>query len=246
MSEFTDKVVLVTGAGRGTGRALAITFGKRGAIVAANDINPISLDETVALITSGGGRAKDYVFDVAKRMPVQAMVKEILDDWGRIDILINHAGVEPHASILDMDEWDWHRTIDVNLGGPFFTMQQVGRVMHELGGGVIVNLCSFAGGSQGLVDRPAYIASMMGLIGLTRQVAREFAAHNIRVNAVCPGGIDAGIVAALPQEEPLMRRLLEELPVGQLVQPEGVVGLVLYLCSDAATDLTGQVIDVGV
>ena len=244
MFDFQDKVVLVTGAGRGIGRAIAEAFAGAGARVAANDLTPVNLDETVRRITASGGRCKDYVYDVAMKMPVQTMIEQIRDDWGRIDILINNAGVEPHALLLDLDEWDWRRTVDVNLTGPFFTMQSVGRVMREQGGGVIVNIASIAGRAHGLKDRAAYVASKTGLIGLTREAAREFAAYNIRVNAVCPGVIETEMTAALRQNEAMMRKWLEDIPQGRLGQPTDVVNLVLFLCSDDAAYMTGQAINV--
>ena len=244
MSEFDNQVVLITGAGRGIGRAIAEAFAAQGASIAANDINPVSLDETVACITAAGGRARDYVFDVAKRMPIQGLVSQVLDDWGRIDILINNAAVEPHASLLEMDEWDFHRTLDVNLAGPFFTMQLAGRAMREQGGGVMVNIASIAGRAHGLKDRSAYVASKMGLIGLTREAARELAAYNIRVNAVCPGIVDTEMIAAQRQDEAVLGKWLEDIPQGRLGTPADVVGVVLFLCSPAASYLTGQAINV--
>jgi len=244
MSEFSDQVVLVTGAGRGIGRAIAETFATRGAVVAANDINPINLDVTVQRITEAGGRAKAYVFDIAKRMPVAGLVSQVLDDWGRIDILVNNAAVEPHATILEMDEWDFYRTLDVNLAGPFFALQLVGRAMLAQGGGVIVNIASIAGRAHGLKNRAAYTASKMGLIGLTREAAREFAAYNIRVNAVCPGIIETEMTAALRQDEVMLHKWLEDIPQGRLGQTADVVGVVLFLCSPAAAYLTGQAINV--
>ena len=244
MSDFEGKVVLVTGAGRGIGRAIAEAFAARGARVAANDITPVNLDETVRRITAAGGVCKGYVFDVAAKMPVQAMIEEIRDAWQRIDILVNNAGVEPHASILELDEWDWRRTLDVNLSGPFFTTQSVGRVMREQGGGIIVNIASIAGRAHGLKDRSAYVASKMGLVGFTREAAREFAAYNIRVNAVCPGVIETEMTAALRQNESMMQKWLEDIPQGRLGSVEDVVGLVLFLCSPEAAYITGQAIHV--
>jgi gluconate 5-dehydrogenase len=244
MSEFADKVVLVTGAGRGIGRAIAEAFALAQAIVAANDLTPVNLDETVARITAGGGKAKGYLFDVAKRLPVHALVAQVLEDWGRIDVLVNNAGVEPHAPLLEMDEWDWQRTLDVNLSGPFYTIQAVGRAMRDRGGGVMVNIASIAGRAHGLRDRSAYVASKMGLIGLTREAARDLAACNIRVNAVCPGVIETEMTAALRQDEAMLRKWLDDIPQGRLGRPEDVAGLVLFLCSQNAAYLTGQAINV--
>jgi 3-oxoacyl-[acyl-carrier protein] reductase len=244
MTEFEGKVALVTGAGRGIGQAIAQALAAQGAWVAANDITPINLDETVASIRATGGKAIDVVADVAKKMPVQAMISQILDVWDRIDILINNAGVEPHAPLLELDEWDWQRTIDVNLSGPFFTIQSVGRVMRAQGGGVIVNIGSIAGRAHGLKDRCAYVASKMGLIGLTREAARELAAFNIRVNAVCPGVIETEMTAALKQNEDMLEKWLADIPAGRLGTPGDLVPVVLFLCSQSAADLTGQAINV--
>jgi NAD(P)-dependent dehydrogenase (short-subunit alcohol dehydrogenase family) len=244
MSEFTDKVVLVTGAGKGLGRAIAEAFAAQGARVAANDVTPINLDETVRRIQLAGGQVKDYVFDMAKKMPVQAMIAQILDDWGRIDVLVNNAGVQPHMPLLDMDEWDWHRTLDVNLSGPFFAIQTVGRVMRQAGGGVIVNIAASAGCAQSLKDCSAYVASKMGLVGLTQAAALELAPYHIRIYAVCPGEIQAGAASVTPQAEDLVRKPLQDKPPGIPAALQDAVGLVLFLCSSAAAGLTGQAIDV--
>jgi len=176
--EFAGKVVLITGAGKGTGAALAESFAARGARVALNDISPINVDEVAARITSSGGQARTYLHDVAKKVGVQALVKQVEDDWGRVDILIQHAAVEPHTPLLNLDEWDWHRTLDVNLTGAFLVLQSLGRVMRAQGGGVIVNLI----GSSEVAG--AYAASMDGLRGLSEAAARELAPFGIRVHAV--------------------------------------------------------------
>ena len=241
MSEFQDKVVLITGAGRGIGRSIATTFAQHGAIIAANDLTPINLDQTVAGILNQGGRAKDYVFDIAKKMPVQALIESVLDDWGQLDILINNAGVDPYGALLDIDEWDWRRTMDVNLLGPFFLIQSVGRVMRNRGGGCMVNLAAGAGRAHGWAGHGAFVASKLGLIGLTRQAALELAPYNIRVNAVCPGVFDTGRQSYPGQGQ--AHSPTGEIPLGRSGQPQEVAELVLFLCSSASSYLTGQAIN---
>jgi NAD(P)-dependent dehydrogenase (short-subunit alcohol dehydrogenase family) len=235
MAEFEGKLVLVTGAGRGAGRAVAQAFSDQGAILAVNDITPINLDETVALLKKSGGKVKDYVFDIAKRLPARALVEEVLEDWGRLDILVNHANVKPRASLLEMDEWDWQRTLDVNLSGVFYLMQSAGRAMREQGGGTIVNIGWTSGQAHGLDDRFAYLTSNSGLAGLSREAAREFAAYNIRVNMVCDGPSNASAALEAGQSEGL--------PISSC-GPQAVARLVLYLCSQAAAHISGQAIPV--
>jgi NAD(P)-dependent dehydrogenase (short-subunit alcohol dehydrogenase family) len=183
MTDFKGKVVLITGAGKGSGRELAKGFAKHGAIVAANDISPNNVEDVVGEINAGGGQARAYIEDVAKKVGAQALVKQVEDDFGRIDILVNHAAVEPRSPLLDMDEWDWHRTLDVNLTGAFLMTQSVGRVMREQGGGVIINLISDAGRDEHPM-RAVFFASMAGLEAFSQQAANELAPYGIRVHAV--------------------------------------------------------------
>jgi len=183
VAELKDKVILITGAGKGSGRFLAEALAEHGACVAANDISPVNLDEVVNGILQRGGRARAYIEDVAKKVGVQHVVKQVEDDFGRIDILVNHAAVEPHVPLLEMDEWDWHRVLDVNLTGAFLMTQSVGRVMRAQGNGVIINLITPAKSAAG-IDSPAFIASMSGLEGLTRQAALELRPYGVQVFGV--------------------------------------------------------------
>ncbi|MBC8506703.1 MAG: SDR family NAD(P)-dependent oxidoreductase [Anaerolineales bacterium] len=220
MDQFKDQVVLITGAGRGTGRALAEAFAAQGAIVAANDITPINLDETIQRIVQAGGRTKDYVLDISKKMPVQTMLNQVIDDWDQIDILINNAHVDPKKALLDLDEWDWRRAIDVNLTGIFLVAQSVGRIMREAGGGVMVNVLS---GGEG---QAALKSSRLGVLGLTLELAEEFSAYNIRINAVST--FSMGLASEL-------RELAGE-PNADIVEAT------LQLCSQAAEDVNGKIL----
>jgi NAD(P)-dependent dehydrogenase (short-subunit alcohol dehydrogenase family) len=176
---LNNKVILITGAGKGRGRVLAKAFAEAGASVVVNDVSPINLD---SLIDESNGTIKAYVEDVAKKVGAQNLIKQAEDDFGRIDVLINHAAVEPHAALLDMDEWDWHRVLDVNLTGAFLMIQSVGRVMRSQGSGVIVNLIT--GSSRDGGNDAAFAASMNALEALSRSAARELNPHGIRVYAV--------------------------------------------------------------
>ena len=229
---FQDKVVLITGAGRGLGRAIATAFGQQGARLAINDLTPVNLDETESQCKSLGVEVLAITCDIAKKMQVQSMIEAVRDQFGRLDILINNAGVQPVADLMTMDEWDWDRTFAVNLKGPFLTMQSAARVMSEQAGGSMVNLG--AGRLRGtyLSQRSAYTASKEGLLALSRAAAIEFAGHNIRVNVVCPG---------------LVRQESNEganATPDHGVTPEAVADAVLYLCSNEAKFITGEVIHV--
>lgn len=183
MADLNGKVVLITGAGKGTGRRLAEELAARGAVVAANDISPINVEDVVNGIRARGGNAKAFVEDVAKKVGAQSLIKDVEDDFGTIDILIYHAAVDPHTSLLAMDEWDWHRVLDVNLTGAFLMMQSVGRVMKAKGKGEILNLVAGTGSGSDK-EAGAYLASKAGLAELSHQAHAEFNPFGVRVHAV--------------------------------------------------------------
>ena len=241
MSEFTGKVALVSGAGRGVGRAVAEAFAAEGARVAACDISPVNLDQTMERLQEMGTDALDFVLDLGKKMPVQGMIENVLDAWGGVDYLATLAMTQPRQPLLDMDEWDWRQTVDLNLNGPFFLMQSVGRVMRERGGGAMVNLVSLAGMDKG--SRAAYTASVRGLLGLTRQAAGELMPYGIRVNAVLVGQLAQGGATGAAQWEVEQNGAVAE--AAPFVQAEQAAGVALFLCSQAASPVTGEVIRVG-
>ncbi len=215
MKTLEGKVVLVTGAGKGVGHASARLFADRGARVAANDISPVNLDELADL---SHGAIKTYAEDIAKKVGVQTVIKQVEDDLGPIDILVNHAAVCPHVALLDMDEWDWHRVLDVNLTGAFLTMQSVGRMMRQKGAGRIFNLV-FLDHDAG-AQQAAYSTSMHGLIALTLEAARELGPYGICVHAL------GRRLGALQQADPSIPHDLER--------------ALVYLCD---SDLNGQLVD---
>ncbi len=194
MKKITGKVILITGAGKGRGRSLACALAARGAIIAANDISPLNVDSVVGEIIAAGGRARAYVHDVAKKVAAQVMVNQVVDDFGRIDALLNCANVQPAAALLNLDEWDLHRVFEVNAIGTFLMMQLAGRVMRERGGGVIINVLNLP------VEAPAsYLASRGGIAALSKRADDELKASGIRVFSVTEGDPTAATLRLLEE-----------------------------------------------
>jgi NAD(P)-dependent dehydrogenase (short-subunit alcohol dehydrogenase family) len=236
---LSGKIAVVTGAGRGIGKAIAYGLTQSGAQVAINDI-----DETSAQAVAQDLNTRAYPADVADPEAGQRMIQQIAADFGRLDIVINNAGVEYKSPMLETPIAEWQRTLDVNLSAAFYTSQIAGRIMREAGSGVIINIASIAGHNIPLPNRVSYVASKSGLIGLTKECAREFAAYGIRVNAVCPGVIETEMTTESRSNPAQMQKWLADIPQGRLGTPDDVVGLVLYLCSDGASYLTGQAINI--
>jgi NAD(P)-dependent dehydrogenase (short-subunit alcohol dehydrogenase family) len=236
---LSGKIAVVTGAGRGIGKAIAHGLTQAGAQVAINDI-----DETSAQTVAQALNTRAYPADVADPEAVQRMIQQIAADFGGLDIVVNNAGVEYKSPMLETPVAEWQRTLDVNLSAAFYTSQIAGRIMREAGSGVIINIASIAGHNIPLPNRVSYVASKSGLIGLTKECAREFAAYGIRVNAVCPGVIETEMTTESRSNPAQMQKWLADIPQGRLGTPDDVVGLVLYLCSDGARYLTGQAINI--
>jgi NAD(P)-dependent dehydrogenase (short-subunit alcohol dehydrogenase family) len=227
---FKDKVVLITGAGRGLGRRISLAFGQEGARLAINDLTPINLDETEELLLANGADCLSVMCDISKKAQVQGMIESVIDHYGNLDILVNNAGVEPSSPLMTMDEWDWDRTMAVNLKGPFLTMQSTARIMKDQGGGKIVNIGAGNFRGDNLACRSAYAASKEGLSALTRAAAIEMAPHNIRVNMVALGRIRPVNPGS------------ETASVDDSLWYAAVAEAVLYLCSNEAKFVTGEVI----
>jgi 3-oxoacyl-[acyl-carrier protein] reductase len=242
--DLSDKVALVTGAGQGIGRAIAQRLAESGAKVCVNDIAPGTAQGTAETIQAKGGEAMEFVVSVTDKIWVGTMVQTVVEQWGRLDILVNNAGIEPTASILEMEESDWDNTLAVNLKGTFLCSQAAGRIMKSQGGGVIVNIASIAGHSIPITLRSAYCASKAGMVGFTKECAREFAEYGIRVNAICPGVIITPMTEKLRHNEAMMAKWMQEIPQRRLGQADEVAELVLFLCSDSASYIAGQAIHV--
>jgi NAD(P)-dependent dehydrogenase (short-subunit alcohol dehydrogenase family) len=245
---FAGKVAFVTGAANGIGRAAAIAFAREGASVAVADVSEKGNLETVRMIEDLGGRAFALRCDVTRAEDVRAALRKTIEAFGRLDFAFNNAGIEytiqPAADISE-DEWD--RIVAVDLRGVFLCMKHEIPLMREQGGGAIVNTSSGAG-VKGFKGGAAYVAAKHGVIGLTKAAALDYAASNIRINAVCPGIIDTPMMDRFSGGTPEGRQaVIAQEPVGRMGKPEEIGAAVVWLCSDAAAFVVGHamVIDGG-
>src|SRR5579884_244651 len=246
--EFSGKVALVTGAGSGIGRASAQAFANAGASVIVADVVVEGGEETVQLIKQTGGEATFVRADVSRASEVEALVRQTIETYGRLDYAHNNAGIEgASAGTVDYSEEAWDRVIAINLKGVWLCMKYEIPAMLKQGGGAIVNTASVAG-LIGFERLPAYNASKHGVVGLTRTAALEYAAKNIRVNCVCPGVIRTPMVERILDTGGFTEQELRAgEPVGRMGQPEEIAQGVVWLLSDAASFVTGHpmVIDGG-
>lgn len=233
--KLVNKVAFVTGAGQGMGRAMVRRFAEEGAVVVAADIN---LDAARATIEGlAGGSALALACNVADSASVAAAMAAVVERFGRLDVLVNNAGVGSVDAFLDTPDEHWQRVIGVNLTGVFLCSREAARLMHQSGeGGVIVNLSSTAAISG---EGPShYCASKAGVMGLTRSLARELAASKIRVNTIVPGPTNTPMMAGIPDD--WMQSMVKAIPLGRMCEPAEIAAVAAFLASDDASFITGQ------
>jgi len=237
--QLANQVALITGGARGIGREMARVFAREGAETALFDINPEPLEQTAKELRALGRRAEGLVVDVTDGKQVDEGVAKVLDKLGRIDILINNAGITKDGLLVRMDEAQWDRVLTINLKGTFLCTRAVAKQMLKQRRGRIVSIASIVGiiGNPGQAN---YAASKAGIIGMTKAVAKELAGRGITCNAIAPGFIKTEMTDTLPEEA--KQRLMNAIPMGMLGDPTDVAQAALFLVSDAARYITGHVL----
>ncbi len=236
-----DKVTIITGAGSGIGRGTALLFAGEGAKVVVADMNRKGGEETVNEIKQKGGEAFFAMLDVSNREQIKNVVDDTLDKYGKIDVLINNAGIIQDALVVKMTEEQWDRVISIDLKGPFNCIQAVVGSMIEKGGGEIINVSSIVG-LYGNVGQTNYAAAKAGLIGMTKTLAKELGKKGIRVNAIAPGFIITPMTSTIPEK--ILEMMKEKTPLKRLGKPEDVANTLLFLASDEASFINGAIISV--
>ncbi len=237
---FENKVAIVTGAGRGIGKACAVALAQNAAAVVVADLNIESAQATAAQINAAGGVAQALTLDVAQRSSCAALVTQTVNAYGRIDVLVNCAGISVRQTVLEMSDEDWHKVIGVNLHGTFHITSAVARVMVDQGGGSIILLASDRG-IFGLAGGAHYSASKGGVIAYAKSLALELGANGITVNAINPGTTDTPMARGTLTDEEWQKRWSQD-PLGRLSLPEDIAQTVLFLAGPASRYMTGQLI----
>lgn len=248
MTEQNERVVVVTGGSRGIGRAICLAFAAPQTRIFFNYFSPANPEaeeaaaaETITLVTQKGAQAVGLWANVAVADEVSAFFNKVMEAAGRVDVLVNNAGITRDSLLVRMKEAEWDAVLSVNLKGPFLCTQTVARIMMKQRSGRIINIASIVG-AIGNAGQANYVASKAGIIGLTKTAAREYAGRSITVNAVAPGFIETDMTAALPEKA--REAMLAQIPLGRPGQPEDVAAAVTFLASDAAAYMTGQVLHV--
>jgi len=239
---LVDKVAIVTGAGRGIGKAIAIALAREGANIIAIDIDIQTAEKVAKEINSLDRQALAVQVDVSDSKEVNRMVQSILKKFKRIDILVNNAAIIRRGSIEDLTEEDWNRVMDVNLKGAFNCAKAVVGTMKKQRYGKIVNISSIAGKIGDLASAPCYGASKAGMTCLAKSLARELASYNINVNVVAPHAIETDMSKEWSEEK--RKSIIADIPLGRMGEPEDIAEAVVFLVSDKAKFITGEVLDV--
>lgn len=239
--ELDGKIALVTGGAQGIGRVISEELAAQGAHVILGDVNLEGAEKTAAELKQGGAKASAVRIDVSSAADVQGAFDSIIKDYKPVDIVVNNAGITRDGLLVRMKEVDWDLVMNINLKGSFLCSQQAAKQMMKQKSGAIVNIASIVG-IMGNFGQANYSASKAGLIGFTKTLAREVAPRGIRANAIAPGFIDTEMTRVL--EEPVREKLIEQIPLAKLGQPEDVARCVSFLVSEKASYITGQVISV--
>lgn len=240
--KLKDRVAIVTGAARGIGKAIAWTFAREGASVALVDVEKPGVETLQKEIGRKGGQAIAVPCDVSKASEVKQMVDQVERVYGRIDILVNNAGIIRRGTIETVTEEDWDRVIEVNLKGPFNCSKAVVEIMKRQGYGKIVNVSSIAGKMGDITSAPGYGPSKAGLDALTKTLARQLAPYGINVNGVAPHAIETEMSAEWSPEK--RKAIVDAIPLKRLGKPEDVAEAVVFLASEQASFITGEILDV--
>jgi NAD(P)-dependent dehydrogenase (short-subunit alcohol dehydrogenase family) len=248
-----DKVVLVTGAGAGIGEAITLAMAEAGAQVVAADIDADAARQTAGKAAKFQVKTLAVQADVGNVKDIDRMVETVVGEFGRLDVIVNNAGVTRRAYIMDLTEEDWDRIHRVNAKGVFFCLQRAARQMIEQGGGRIINIASIAGRGYAGTSNAAYAASKGAVIALTKTAAQQLGPHNINVNAICPGVTrtplsDRNLVVRAQEQgislEEALKRHLAPIPIGRANEPEDIAALAVFLASPGARNISGQAYNV--
>ncbi|RLB06280.1 MAG: 3-oxoacyl-ACP reductase [Deltaproteobacteria bacterium] len=239
--DLKGKRAVVTGAGQGIGRAIALKLAQRGADLIVDDINPQTVKRTAQEVQALGTKAFAVVADVSQRADVEEIVKVALRELGGVDILVNNAGIARSALLLRLKDEQWDEVLNVNLKGIFYCTQLVAPQMIKQRYGKIINISSIYG-RIGTIGDANYAASKAGIVGFTKSVARELARYNINVNAIMPGLIDTPLLRGIPDK--YLQPMIEDVPLGRVGKPEDIANVVAFLASDDASYMTGAILEV--
>jgi 3-oxoacyl-[acyl-carrier protein] reductase len=236
-----DKVAIITGSARGIGEATAVKFAAEGAKVVVCDLEIAGVEQVVGRIVAEGGKAIGFAVNVTKKPTIAAMVQGVMDRYGRIDVLVNNAGIVDDAMFRKMTDEQFERVIDINLKGTYNCARAVVDIMIAQNSGVILNASSVVG-IYGNFGQTNYAASKFGVIGMAKTWARELGRKGIRANAVCPGFVETTILQSIPDK--VMQAMIDRVPLGRLAKPEEIANTYAFLASDEASYINGAVIEV--